>query len=214
MALPNIGSGGGSGHSISSMRGWILNAPTCAPVSPRRQARDDVGKLFVGNTDAWGSTSGADFLGVQSPRRRPILPSPRHNLLGDDVNSKEQFQCTSRNMHQNPGRSQRVVRKIYSNAPSEVDHPMFGIHDPFRKERLGPNPTGTSMYQDVYIAPEKSTYSYSSAEPPYPDDRDKFNFNKKDTMGSHLSEQQSRYQWPAWTVPLKPVRHKNELAIE
>ena len=124
------------------------------------------------------------------------------------------FQCTSHISHQNPGKSPRVVRKIYSNAPSEVDHPMFGIHDPFRAERLGPNPTGTSMYQDVFIPPDKSKYSYQSAEAPYPDDRDKFNFNKKDTMGSHLSEQQSRYQWPAWSVPLKPIRHKNELAIE
>ena len=208
MALPHMG---GGSERPNTIRGWILNAPTCAPVSPRRQAIDNVGKLFAGDTFGWGSTTGADYLGMQSPRRRPILPTPRSNLLGDDDSFGERFQCTSHNAHRHPGRSPREVRKVHSNAPSEVDHPMFGLHDPFRKERL--EPTGTSSTQDVFRAPAKSSYSYQSAEAPYPDDRDKFNFNKNDTMGSKVSEQQSRYQWPAWTVPQRPVRHPSEMVI-
>jgi hypothetical protein len=209
MALPGM-----DAPSRSSIRGWILNAPTCAPSTPRRQARDDVGEIFKGTTAEWGSTTGGDFLGMQSPRRLPCRPTPRGNLLGDDLSAEEQFQCTSHRAHSHPGRSPRDVRKIHSNAPSEIDHPLFGIHDPFRKERLGPM-LDTSLYTTNFMAPSKSSYCYQSAEPPYPDTaQHNFTFNVKDTMASHISEQQSKFQWPAWSVPLKPVRRQNELKIE
>jgi len=192
---------------------WIINAPSCAPVSPRVPARDDVGKLFVGDATDWGSTSRADFMGA-APKERtiPYLPSPRSNLLGDDFGEAfDRFSCTSHRSHAPPGFSPREVRKTYSNAPSESDHPLFGLHDPFRKERLGPMIDRT-LYSDNYMPPNKTSYVYSSAEPPYPDTaQHSFNFGMRI---SHQSEQQSKYQWPAWTVPRKGVRRLNQLTIE
>lgn len=190
------------------MRGWILNAPTCAPISPRRsQGGGEVAAILgggSGNTYDWGSVARGDFSGRQNTGpTKPFLPSPRHDLLGGEDAGMSRFSCTSHMNHSHPGRSPREIRRIHSNAPSEPDHPLFGLHDPQRKKRLGPM-LDSSLTLDTFRAPDKSAYSYASADPPYPDTAQyALSFNHEQKMSYHQSEQQNKYIWPKWTAPMK-----------
>ena len=113
--------------------------------------------------------------------------------------------CTSHAMHQHPGLSPRVIRRVHSNAPSEHDHPLFGLHDPERKVRLG-KMSDTSITMDNYARPSTTSYVYRAADPPYKDTAHHCTtFDPLATMGRHVSEQQSKYSWPRWTV-LEPTR--------
>lgn len=207
MALPGI--------SQSSTRGWILNAPTCAPVSPRRgQGGAGVAAILGGGnsgTGDWGSTARCDFGGVQGAPTKPFLPSPRHDLLGHDHTLR--FTSTAHTSHGNPGRSPREIRRIHSNAPSEPDHPLFGLHDPKRKERLGIM-MDTSLTLDTFRAPQLSAYSFAQADPPYPDTaHHALSFDHDATMGRHQSEQQNKYMWPKWKAPMSARKPINQLGL-
>lgn len=200
-------------YSKNSMRGWILNAPTCAPVTPRKALGRDGGPgkdvaaiLSGGTTSDWGSTARCDFAGMKPDGpTMAYRPSPRSNLIGGD-DDLSRFSSSSQSAHAHPGRSPREVRKIYSNAPSEVDHPMFGLHDPQRKARLG-NMFPTSLNSDTFMAPTRAAYMCGGDEPPYPDTaQHALSFDK---TGRHTSEQQSKFAWPAWSgrprMIMKPI---------
>jgi hypothetical protein len=197
------------------MRGWILNAPTCATPRPgRSQGGYHVAALFGGGTGDWGSTTQTDYLGGQNAggQVKPWLPSPRGNLLygGEEF---DRFQCTSHAQYTHPGRSPREIRRIHSNAPSEPDHPLFGLHDPMRKKRLG-RMMDTSLTSDTYLPPRKTDYVYSRADPPYPDTaHESTSFDHHATMGMHKTEQQSKFSWPTAIVSPRSKRPLSQLVI-
>ena len=200
MSLPPLGPG--------SMRGWLLNAQCPAPISPRKMVQgngEKIKALFEGTTDGWGSTSRNDYLG-QQPRQytQPFSPRPSARLLESNEVITDRFKTTSGITQMHPGTSPRVIRKVHANAPSEVDHPMFGLHDPFRKERLGPM-LETSLNSSTFLPPDKSAYSYAPAAPPHADTAHlSFNFDRPGipplTIGSSMTEQQSKYVWPSYEM--------------
>lgn len=191
--------------SAQSMRGWILRAQTCAPVSPRKdRGGQQVAALFGGSTDGWASETAISFVHTRPVQRMtPFLPSPRSNLLGGDETPTDRYQSSMRLSHPHPGlspRSQLTPRR--SNDPSEPDHPMFGLHDPERLERLRGTFGGTSN-RDTFRSFDRSAYSSPRRDPPYADSAHKaFCF---DGQHRHTSEQQANYMWPAF-IAQAPVK--------
>ena len=200
--------------SASSMRGWILNAPTCAPMTPRRNPGSEVATLLGGGgTMGWGSTSRGDYMGMQNPSpTTPWTPSPRSKVFGD-ADPHTRFSVTSHAHHSHPGHSPRVRRRILSNAPSEPDHPMFGLHDPMRKARLG-KMLDRSLSTDSYMAPDPTTYDFSRPEGPPDRAHLATSFDHAATMGRHQSEARSKYLWPKWTAPVAGLKPVGQLVID
>lgn len=204
--------------SAGSMRGWILSAPTIKPSTPRRgpDGRHVAAILAGGTTDGWGSTSQFDYAGrPPSSRARPWIPSPRANLLSSMRDEADRFQCTSHAMHQHPGPSPRGrPGRIYSNAPSEMDHPLFGLHDPDRRERLA-GTVPSSLNTDTFMKPQRTAYVPLRSDAPYPDTAHHATcFEPSATMGRHQSEARQQFQWPAWKPPTKVLRPAPSLVIE
>ena len=190
------------------MRSWLLNAQLPAPISPRHVPRSDVADIMtgVGGTEGWMSTARGDYLGRRlSTPTRTFRPSPRANMLGygGDTPGLTTWQTTHNTYHTHPGISPREIRKIRSNAPSEADHPMFGLQDPIRKMIPTEKDSSTASF---FRAPPRSGYVYNASEAPYPDTaHTAFDFGN---IGSGMSEQRSKYMWPQWTAPvrcLKPI---------
>ena len=210
MTLPPI--------SQYSMRGWLLNAAAPAPLSPRKLPQgngESIAALFAGSTDGWASTASSDFLGMRpKTHTMPFSPRPAAKLLESGERVIDRYRSTANAAFADPGRSPREVRKIYSNAPSEADHPMFGLHDPFRKERLGPM-MESSQNASAFLKPDRRFYSFSPAAPPYPDTaQHSFTFDARATIGSHQTEQQSKYAWPATLLsPRRVKRPESTLVI-
>ena len=144
----------------------------------------------------------------------PRIPSPCPNLLGGGDAAPEPFSCTSHATHAHPGPSPREIRRIHSNAPSESDHPMFGLHDPLRKVRLG-KMVHMSLAAETFAPPHISSYAFTHADPPYPDTAHRsLSFDHNATMGLHQTEQQSKYLWPKWSVPAPAMKPVAQLVIE
>ena len=128
---------------------------------------------------------------------KAFRPSPRENLIAGGDQPMNHYESTSRSSHAHPGRSPREIRNVRSNAPSEPDHPLFGLLDPMRKHRVGP--TGESLASDMFRAPDISFYNMKSAEQPYPDKAHlATSFDHHAKMSRHITEAQSKFLWPAW----------------
>ncbi len=191
--------------SVHSVQGWMISASTCAPTTPRRAAGSAVGDLFGGNGH-WETTTRTDYLGHQSPREQRARPSrrePTTNLLygpKEDM-AIDRFSCTSHVMHTNPGNHRREIVPRYSNAPSEMDHPLFGLHDPGRAERLGGSPA-RSLSTDSYLPHVRSAYVTAPSEPPYADTAS-LSWNDSWRMRDQLTEKQANFRWPPSYVHAK-----------
>lgn len=211
MALPPI--------SQYSVKGWMLNAATCATVTPRLQSGTAVGELFKGGSSTWETTTRGDYSGFQSPRGERAVGQkrePNPNLLCGPEDVHDRYTCTSHIMHSPRGLStarQHQIRRILSNAPSEMDHPMLGLHDPGRKDRLA-GIRSTSLYNDTYTAHDRKAYVTTPSEAPYPDTAS-LSWNDTWRMRDQLTETQKNFRWPpAVGFAAKTHRPVSQLTIE
>lgn len=202
--------------SSSSTQGWFLNAPTCAPSTPRRTITGEGVREAFGfggdGTLGWQTTARSDFLGSNSsPRVKPYFRQPVANLLSSSLAEDLPMRCTSHLMHGNPGMKNRDPhRRIHSNAPSEADHPLFGLP----ALRGGPyNGPCTSLSRDSYMPPAKTAYSYQMAEPPYKDTATTA-LSSSWRMADQLTEKQANYRWPQWSGGAAIQKPRSELVIQ
>lgn len=200
--------------SSSSTQGWFLNAPTCAPSTPRREGGGaGVGEAFgfgVSNTNGWVTTARSDFSGAPQERVRPFFRKPVENLLSSGLDDADPMRCTSHLMHMDPGVNRDPRRRIHSNAPSEADHPLFGLPALRKGQYTGPC---NSLSRDSYGRHAKGAYTYNMAEPPYKDTATTA-LSESWRMADQLTEKQANYRWPKWSGGATMQKPISELVIQ